>query len=156
MASALQVGSSYNPMSFEEYWKLHDPVHAEAYGDPNSLFAKIGNFFSGRVTSAKQGYQNYLDKYNADWNAEQSALKTQQDWQREDTQPLRQKEAMEEAGFNPMMLYAGGGSSALTIPSSQSHDTQYQHKTKLSEKDESKLAGSALKVLALLVLKKMI
>lgn len=156
MASALQVGSSYNPMSWDQYWEMYDPARAKAYGSPDSLRGKIGNFFSGKVTAAKQAYQNYLDKYNADWNAEQSALKTRQDWDREDTQPIRQKEAMEAAGFNPYMLYAGGGSSALTVPSSQSHDTQYQHKTKVTEKDESKLAGTALRLLALIVLKKMI
>lgn len=162
MASALNV-SSKEPMSFEEYWnkwKKQDDPYYYLNGDkggrndnPNSLWNKINNFFTGKVTSAKQSYENYLSNFEFQRNQEAAAQANAATWQREDTAVQRQKADMEAAGFNPYMLYAGSVSSAA---STQAQVPEYKRSGKLSEKDESKLAGTALKLLALIVLKKMI
>ena len=144
ISSAAKTFNINGPKTFEQYSGISDPY---------SIGSRIDNFFTGKVTSAEKAYQNYLADYEFKRNAEASAKANQETWAREDSQIQRLMEDYQKAGLNPYLLLSGGNLSSGVV-SSQSQKPTYKKKSLEEGKVESKLMNTAVKVLALLLLKK--
>lgn len=133
--------------SFEDFYR-------ENYDNQNpySLGSKIGNFFSGEVSSAKDAYQNYLSNYEFARNQDAAAQANAATWQREDSAVQRAMGDYQSAGLNPYLLLNGsGGISAASSPA-----TKADYKRARAQEQESRAVSSAVKVLMLILLKKML
>ena len=145
-----------SPVSFYDFYNAYGASHSPGQGkwsdsDPYSFGGWFQNLLHGTRQSAEKEYENY----KADWEAYQNNKKTQvanaETYSREDTQVQRLMEDYQNAGLNPYLLLNGGNISGGVV-SSQSQYQPYKRASS-TKKDESKIASSALKILAIIALK---
>lgn len=137
-------------MNFDDFYKQYTGYKV----DPNSLGAKIDNFFSGKVTSAKQAYENYLADYEYRRNQEAISAQNALTFAREDSQVQRLMEDYKKAGLNPYMLLTGGNLSSGVV-SSQASAPSYKRSSSKSDKSSNegmKAVTSAIKAIALIAM----
>lgn len=146
----------YNPDDFDTYWRTdHDSpgfglTEGNVLYDPNSALAKVYNFFTGKVSSARQSYDNYLANWEYNRNKQMAEYNNWLTRQREDTAVQRAKQDYVNAGFSPFAMFSGGASA----PSSAMSYATHKRPDKSQEDNDSKLLNSALRLLTLILLKK--
>ena len=137
-------------MSFEDYYK-----QATGYKtSPYSLIGKIDDFFSGKATSAKQAYENYLADYEYKRNQAATSAQNALTFAREDSQVQRLMEDYKKAGLNPYMLLSGGNLSSGVV-SSQASAPAYKRSSSKSGKSSNeglKAVTSAIRAIALIAM----
>lgn len=151
---------NHSPESFNDYYHTNSSspgfglTDGHAIYDPNSALAKIYDFFTGKISSTRQAYENYVADWEFQRNKEQAAYETWLGQQREDNSFQRQAVDIQKAGFNPAMALISGGSIS-NAPSSAMETARYKRASQSKEKNDDQLLSSALKILALIMFKKL-
>lgn len=159
---AEEIGATYiNPMSFTDFYNSYGRGRVIANGsgswndhDPYSIAGWWNNLLYGTRTSAEKDYQNYLSRVEGNNNEFFRKQADKDTWAREDTAPERMVESYKKAGLNPYSLT--GSALSMSVNSSPSDRSTYSRASKSEKKEEGKLSSLALKLLAVLVLKKVL
>lgn len=154
---ALTLGNtSDTPVSFYDYYNAYGQDHASTRwmkSDPYSLASDLQNFFKGTRSSALKEYENYLSDFEYKKNQAAVAKQNAETYAREDSQVQRAMADYLKAGVNPYALVMNGSLGSVSSASQASAASYKKASSETSTKKSNGLLNTALKILALIVLK---
>lgn len=135
-------------MNYSDYYKKTTGYNF----NPDSLWGKIDNFFTGKESAARQAYENYLSESEYKRNQAATSAQNELTFAREDSQIQRLMQDYKAAGLNPYMLLSGGNLSSGVVSSQASAPTYKRSSYKKEKKSGTSAVSSAIRAIALIAM----